>query len=254
MRAEPETILVVPFYNEADRIRGDAFTQFAAAHPSIGLLLVDDGSTDGTRARLEGLAGEAPSQMEVLGLPENTGKAEAVRRGMLEALARGPRYAGYWDGDLATPLDEAPGFVEVLEQYPEREIVFGSRVLLLGRSIERRTGRHYLGRVFATVVSRMLHLAVYDTQCGAKLFRASEETRALFQEPFVTNWTFDVEVIARLIQARRGSGQPGASEVIYELPLRTWRDVPGSKVTPVDFFRGLLETLRIHRRYLRSRA
>jgi len=202
MRAEPDTILVVPFYNEADRIHGDAFARFAAEHPSIGFLLVDDGSTDGTLARLETLRATAPEQFDVLQLETNRGKAEAVRHGMLEALSRGPRYAGYWDGDLATPLDEIPCFVEVLDQHPEREIVFGSRVLLLGRSIDRRPTRHYLGRVYATVVSRMLDLAVYDTQCGAKLFRVSPEIAALFAEPFVTNWTFDVELIARLIQAR----------------------------------------------------
>jgi glycosyltransferase involved in cell wall biosynthesis len=186
-------------------------------------------------------------------LPQNGGKAEAVRAGMLRALDSGGRYVGFWDADLATPLAEIPRFVEALETEPGRDICFGSRVRLLGRVIERKPVRHYLGRLFATVASYVLDLAVYDTQCGAKLFRVSDQARALFDEPFCVNWTFDVEIIARLQSLLADApSTPDAGTRIYELPLREWRDIAGSKVRPTDFLRGLVETLRIYHKYGRG--
>jgi dolichyl-phosphate beta-glucosyltransferase len=247
-----KSIVVVPCYNEARRLRADVFEAFAKAQPDIRFLLVNDGSTDTTLELLRGLEARNGEQFAVIDVQPNGGKAEAVRRGMLVALEEQPSYAGYWDADLATPLDEIPWFVEVLDQQPQLLLAMGSRVKLLGRTIERSLRRHYLGRVFATAASITLRLAVYDTQCGAKLFRCAPETIELFREPFVTGWIFDVELIARLTRARRGTGLPPVSEAICELPLHTWCDVAGSKVKPHDFFVALLEMTRIWRRYMRG--
>jgi hypothetical protein len=158
---------------------------------------------------------------------------------------------GYWDADLATPLDTLVAFCELLDTHPDIEMVFGARVQLLGRVIERRALRHYLGRVFATAASLTLGLRIYDTQCGAKLFRASPAMQALFQDPFATRWLGDVELLARLIQARRGTALPPAEEVIYEFPLLEWHDVAGSKVKARDFVKGLCGLARIYWQYLR---
>jgi hypothetical protein len=106
---------------------------------------------------------------------------------------------------------------------------------LLGRRIQRRTARHYIGRLFATAVSMMLGLAIYDTQCGAKLFRVSSSLYGLFDKPFLSRWIFVVDIIARLIQARRGKQLPQPEQVIYEFPLIEWRDVRGSKLGYADF-------------------
>ena len=110
--------------------------------------------------------------------------------------------------------------------------------------------RHSGGRVFATLASLALGLPVYDTQCGAKLFRASREFESLLAEPFLTTWEFDVELMARLVRARRGSERPQAHQVIYEYPLERWHDVPGSKVRALDFFGSILGLARIRRTYL----
>ena len=84
-----------------------------------------------------------------------------------------------------------------------------------------------------------------------KLFRSGPLTRALFAEPFVSNWVFDVEILARLIERQRSEGGPRADECVRELPLLQWIDVAGTKLRPFDFARAVLEMARIHRRYLR---
>jgi hypothetical protein len=147
-----------------------------------------------------------------------------------------------------------PSFCDLLDTRPDLLMVFGARVRLLGRSIERRALRHYLGRAFATAASVALGMGVYDTQCGAKLFRVSPEIKAIFEPPFVTRWLFDVELIARLVQVRRGSGLPPTEKLIYEWPLPEWHHVAGSKVRPSDFGKAFFGLARIYWTYFRRRG
>ncbi len=180
----------------------------------------------------------------------NQGKAEAVRAGMLQALDNfGPEAVGFWDADLATPLDLVSNLLAVLETQPAIEMVFGARVQLLGRRVERRAMRHYLGRIFATAVSNMLHLAIYDTQCGAKLFRVTPDTRRIFAEPFLSRWVFDVEILARYL-ALYGHDIRRLEQSIYEYPLEVWTDIAGSRVHAGDFLIAFWDVFRIHRKYL----
>ncbi|HEU0119510.1 MAG TPA: glycosyltransferase [Bryobacteraceae bacterium] len=243
--------IVIPCYNEEKRFPLQTFAEFAAAHPEIGFLLVNDGSRDNTLSVLERARAGREDQVSVLNQPVNGGKAEAVRAGMLHALtAGGCRVAGFWDADFATPLDAISQLFSILENRPEIAMVFGARVKLLGRQVERRAVRHYLGRIFATTVSTMLRLPIYDTQCGAKLFRANEEARELFRDPFHSRWVFDVEILARFIRLR-GYRMPDVEKAIYEYPLEEWRDVAGSQVKPTDFFRAFFDVVRIRQRYRR---
>lgn len=239
--------LVVPCYDEASRLRPDLFEACCRETPETHFLFVDDGSGDGTLALLEELVARLPAQLAVLPLQPNRGKAEAVRAGMREALRRGHDYVGYWDADLATPLDEIARFRDTLERRPACRMVLGARVKLAGWAIERSLLRHYAGRIFATATSQVLGLSIYDTQCGAKLFRSTPEVAALFEEPFRTSWVFDVELLARWLQQPTDALGVAPADAIYELPLRTWRDVPGSKVRPWDFGRALWQLARIWR-------
>ncbi len=234
-------IIVVPCYNEADRLDLQAFESFAKQGHPQQFLFVNDGSTDDTRQVLETLHDCDPQRFALYDLPKNMGKAEAVRRGVLRALESRPDFVGFWDADLATPLSTIPEFCELLQRHGELQMVLGSRVRLLGRKIERRPLRHYLGRVFATLASLILGLPIYDTQCGAKLFRVSAELRRLFERPFRTNWIFDVELLARFLGARNSSRRQSAREAIFEVPIRQWRDVAGSKVRARDFVKALFE-------------
>jgi len=245
--------IIVPCYNEEQRLDVHRFLSFRGVPHEINFLLVNDGSTDGTLALLESMRAARPEKFSVLDLQPNRGKGEAVRQGILAALNSRPDYVGFWDADLATPLEAISDFLDLAESRPELEVVMGARVKLLGRKIERRPARHYIGRVFATVVSMMLGLAVYDTQCGAKLFRVSPFLNALFQEPFLSRWVFDVEILARLIRSQRKQ-QLALAELINEFPLLEWRDVGGSKLSYADFIRAAWDLVRIYNRYFRDPA
>jgi glycosyltransferase involved in cell wall biosynthesis len=245
-------IIVVPCYNEETRLNTGNFDAFRDSSHNLRFLFVNDGSTDETLRMLESLSASDPNRFSVLNLPHNQGKAEAVRRGILAAVTAQPDYVGFWDADLATPLETIPQFVDFAESRPQLSIILGARVKLLGREIQRRSSRHYLGRVFATVASAVLGLAIYDTQCGAKLFKVSPLVTDLFQQPFQSRWIFDVEILARLIQITRGKDVPQPDRLIYEFPLTEWRDIPGSKVRFFDFIKAAWELYRIRRRYFRS--
>jgi glycosyltransferase involved in cell wall biosynthesis len=246
------TIVVIPCYNEAQRLNLEAFCDFAARVQGVEFLFADDGSTDATPAMLQGLKRERPGAVDVLTLPKNAGKAEAVRQGVLEALRRGCTFVAFWDADLSTGLDEIEPFRNIMRDRPEIEMVFGSRVNLLGRHIQRKLSRHYLGRIFATMVAFALRLPIYDTQCGAKMFRATADLQRVFDEPFISRWIFDVEIIARFLVLRKDGQRPLVRSIIVEKPLVKWTDVEGSKLRPRHFFRVMTDFVRIYGRYLRG--
>jgi dolichyl-phosphate beta-glucosyltransferase len=245
----PAVMIVVPCYNEAQRLPVARFQEFLD-QSDIQFVFVDDGSRDKTFQALENLRDSGPDRVTVLQLKTNQGKAEAVRRGINFALEHKVEYTGYWDADLATPLDAIPQFLAIFEQRRGLDMVFGSRVKLLGRNVKRRAMRHYLGRIFATVVSVMLRMPIYDTQCGAKIFRVRPETPYLFADPFLARWVFDVEILARYIR-KLGSADLAARR-IYEYPLEEWEDVAASKVKGADFLIALRDIARIYWNYLRE--
>ncbi len=241
--------IVIPCYNEEKRFRSDITICFLNANSHVSLVLVNDGSTDGTAAMLDALASQFPDRCRAIHLERNRGKAEAVRRGLLGAFSTPVQYAGYWDADFSTPLPAVNDFSRLLDTRPDLYMVIGSRVLMLGRSIERSPFRHYLGRVFATAASLLLDLKVYDTQCGAKLFRVCPEVRQLFEDEFLTRWVFDVEIIARWKQRHAQSGLPSAAQAIYEYSLKEWRHAQGSKIGLFDGLSVLKDLVTIYRQY-----
>jgi dolichyl-phosphate beta-glucosyltransferase len=236
-------VWVVPCFEEAARLDRAAWLTLADAAPDTRLQFVDDGSRDGTLAVLEELAGQRPEKIEVVALPENRGKAEAVRHGMRRALDAQAGILGYVDADLATPTAELARLARLMRD-GDYDMLMGSRVQLLGRAIARSHVRHYLGRMFATIASLSLGLPVYDTQCGAKLLRPTPALAAALATPFVSRWAFDVELLDRLLHPPVGIApvKPGR---IREEPLAVWTDVPGSKVRPLAALQGGLDLLRI---------
>jgi hypothetical protein len=126
----------------------------------------------------------------------------------------------------------------------------GSRVKRLGSSIDRQLWRHLTGRIFATFASVISRLPVYDSQCGAKLFRR-HAAAIVFREPFVTQWLFDVEILVRL---RNRYGLNTVLQAVNEVPLKTWIDVGGSKWRVKRLLGIPVDLLKIHLRYNAKQA
>ena len=247
MASDFSTCIVIPCYNEEKRLAAERRLAFLDRTDNISFLLVNDGSTDGTASLIDQLCRERPDKLKSLHLDVNRGKGEAVRAGLLQCLEGRSGIVGYWDADFSAPLTEILHLRKVLLKHPSLDAVMGSRVKLVGRHIERQAWRHYTGRVIGTLVSTALQLPIYDTQCGAKLFRTSPQLRSLLVKPFKTRWLFDVEIIARALLSSDGHGQMGLA--LYEEPLNEWFHVGGSKIGLEDFPLVIRELWRIWKGY-----
>lgn len=238
----PQTSIIIPCYNEAQRLQVDAFHEIARKCPEIRLWFVNDGSTDTTQEALEKLVQSITPEPGLIHIFDNVGKAEAVRQGILTSLKEN-RYTrcGFWDADLATPFNELLRLSESMDRNPKLVMVSGCRVQRLGVHISRKPWRHYQGRIFATIASMVLGISVYDTQCGAKLFR-SDVAEEIFRDPFISRWSFDVELFARL-------GQFRSTEMVLELPLLEWIDCPGSKLNLAGSFKSVFDLIKIYKKY-----
>lgn len=238
-------ILVIPCYNEEQRLPIEEYQGFLSS-PSFRILFVDDGSTDRTIELLEGLKSDFPDNTMIHALDSNKGKAEAVREGVNLALKQTSGLVGFADADLATPLKELNRLLEVLQAHDEVNMLIGSRIKLHGSTvIERNWMRHYAGRVFATITSKMLKAPIYDTQCGAKWFR-NETAAKLFEKPFNSSWIFDVELIFRLMVTH---GRSAINEVLREEALHVWIEKGDSKVSMWYSLKMPFEMLRVKRIY-----
>lgn len=236
--------IIIPCFNEAERLKQDVFCQYVKQNEGVDFLFVNDGSSDRTESVLEKLAEGSKDRMQVFSLKENSGKAEAVRQGVNEACKnKSYTYIGFWDADLATPLSEINHFMEYLKD-PDKKIAIGSRIKRLGSTVDRKRSRHLLGRVFSTFASLILKLPVYDTQCGAKIF--SSELSGLFSETFSTRWLFDIELLARY---RNKYDLKTTLDTVVEVPVNEWKEVGGSKLKLSYMMKVPIELIKINKRY-----
>jgi glycosyltransferase involved in cell wall biosynthesis len=245
--------LVIACFNEGHRLPDRNFIDWMQVHHDTRFLFVDDGSTDTTAERLQEVQRICPSACDILSLARNYGKAEAIRLGMLKALVSKPDFLGYWDADCATPLDELPRFIKCFMKFPSIVLVMGVRVKMLGAHIIRKEYRHYAGRVFATCASLAMGLPAYDTQCGAKLFRVTPWLQSIFENPMVSPWLVDIELLFRLDATLSAWGGASLAGAVHELPLGAWHDVSPSKVKLVDFFISLAHLVNLRMRYGKCR-
>jgi dolichyl-phosphate beta-glucosyltransferase len=232
--------IVIPAYNEELRIAPTIREMAAYCRQStraFELILVDDGSRDGTSTVGRLLCHEFP-ELRLIRLAANQGKGYAVRTGVINAIGRTVLFA---DADGATAIVE----IERLEHALAlgADVAIGSRALRAeGVQVQAKVYRHFIGRTFHFLVERLADAGVKDTQCGFKLFRASV-AQDLFSRMLMNGFSFDVEV---LVMARRRGYQ------VAEVPVN-WTHKPGSKVRLTsDALRMAADLFRIRAHWLRG--
>jgi glycosyltransferase involved in cell wall biosynthesis len=219
----PKISIIIPCYNEENRLNKAPFLDLLHFHNDIELILVNDGSKDKTLDLLEDIRHAAPDKVVVISLPENKGKANAVFKGFEQALSHSrAAYIGYLDADLSTGFEEFLKLAAIAER-DKADYIFGSRIKMLHHHIYRSALRHFCGRIIATLIGIRYKLYIYDTQCGAKLFTPAI-VQQITRQPFHTRWLFDVEIFLRI-----RSSYPSAAGI--EVPLGKWVDPGQSKIS-----------------------
>jgi glycosyltransferase involved in cell wall biosynthesis len=228
--------IVIPAYNEEARLPSTLDKvigylerkQFAFSE----ILVVDDGSKDGTAESVEARRATAPC-LRLLRNPGNRGKGYSVRHGMLEAKGE---WVLFTDADLSAPIEELDRLIEVVTRTGS-PVAIGSRGLdpsFIG--VHQPGFRETAGRFFNLVMRTLTSLPFRDTQCGFKLFRR-DAAQQVFPRQRLERFGFDVEIL--FIANRLGLRTE-------EVPVR-WDHVEGSKVGLTQGLDGFVDIVRVLR-------
>jgi dolichyl-phosphate beta-glucosyltransferase len=243
-------VIAIPCFRESKRLPvflDSLCRELAEASFQTSILVVDDGSGHPEDAALRSVINEFRSKYpQLIGDPiflkKNLGKGGAVYAGWNAATTNSaPELLCFVDADGAVPGTEVRRLIgELLEDREHRwDGLFGSRIKLLGKTVHRRISRHYTGRVFATFVSVVTGLEIYDSQCGLKVIR-KDAFHAIASRLKETRYAFDVELTLLLLKNRFK---------VRETPI-DWAEVPGSKVNLLkDSIRMFSDVIRIWRRW-----
>jgi dolichyl-phosphate beta-glucosyltransferase len=223
--------LIIPAYNEEERLpeslkKIDTF--IAGRDFSCEVIVVDDGSTDGTAMVVREFQKEAP-YLSLMQVPHG-GKGHAVRAGMLQASGE---YLFLLDCDLSMPVEETLNFLPpALDGY---DIAIASREVEGSRRYNEPFFRHFIGRIFNFLVQAVAVRGIRDTQAGFKCFKR-QAARRLFKIQTIDGWGFDVEILM-LAQARKMK--------IVEVPIN-WYHNGDSRVRPLrDAYRMFGEVIKV---------
>jgi glycosyltransferase involved in cell wall biosynthesis len=234
--SEPETCVIVPFYNEEIRINSKLdYWKDLFQIPNIHWHLMNDGSTDKTLELLEHME-VSSSAVTVKNLSKNIGKAKTVQKGLVETFSEcSSSTIGFIDGDGAISKKDIEHAVLLIQEDMGKtlESVWGSRVSLSGRSIHRTTTRQWFSRLVATLFATQYKNLPYDTQCGLKMFQRNTKLYEALQSEIKTRWFFDLEILMYLQEQSENTYR------IWEHPLSAWEDVANSKLMSLKNLFGL---------------
>ncbi|WP_272149637.1 response regulator [Tenacibaculum aiptasiae] len=225
--------VVIPCYNEEERLLSKEFINFIDKHTGYLLCFVNDGSTDKTLDVLNKLREGREDFITIYDCEKNGGKAEAVRLGMLHlAEDEGLDYIGFLDADLSTDLSDFDDLVTTIEN-SDFKIVSGSRISRMGANITKQSARQIISLTINYIIRKILSMNFKDTQCGAKIFHR-DVINIAFDKKFITKWLFDVEIFLRV---KRYYKIDKAREMMCEQPLKRWVHADGSKLSMRDSIR-----------------
>jgi dolichyl-phosphate beta-glucosyltransferase len=209
--------IVIPAFNEAARLPGSLqkiFAYLQTRRLNAEVLVVNDGSSDGTAAVAGNAHPPAHVRVRVLSNSRNRGKGYSIRRGMLAAA--GARLL-FTDADLSAPIEEFAKLEAALDA--GADIAIGSRSRRELILVHQSPFREMAGRVFNLLVNGLLRLRLRDTQCGFKLFRQSA-AQAIFPWQRIERWGFDPEIL--YVARKRGLR-------VAEVPV-VWAHAEGTKI------------------------
>jgi glycosyltransferase involved in cell wall biosynthesis len=236
-------LICVPCYKESRRL--PRFLEQIAASDSesnshLKILFLEDGSGQQEQSEFLSILESAKARFKYIELqykifPHNRGKGAVLRDGFRVGMSMGCDAIGFIDGDGATPFREMSGMVHELMLQNDTDMIIGSRIKCLGKTVSRSLKRHLSGRIFATILSNLYDIPVYDSQCGAKIFKSRVLSDKVLELCDDNRWLFDTQFLIYLFKAG------------YTIRERMvdWTDIPGSKVSLLKdstrMFVGLLQ-------------
>lgn len=251
------TTLVIPSFNESKRlpIFLRELCQIASTRSDIDIVVSDDGSKQiefqNIQKLIEDLKKSFPSaRVEMRREERNAGKGAAIAREFRRSSAD---IVGFVDADGSVSAIEC---FRLLDIHKARlalgendqgycSSVIGARVMMLGNPVTRNARRHYIGRIFATLVSELFRIPVYDTQCGCKFF-VRRDLMHVIEFAYDRRWLWDTQLVISLIKS---------GHQVIEVPL-SWHEVGGSKVSlfkdAFRMFSGMIKYRIFLDRVLRS--
>ncbi|NNK60423.1 MAG: response regulator [Flavobacteriaceae bacterium] len=233
--------VVIPCYNEEERLLSTEFINYVEKNTGYHLCFVNDGSKDNTLQILRNLQKGREDYITVYDCKKNGGKAEAVRLGMLHmAQKEDLDYIGFLDADLSTDLSDFDDLVKTIEK-SNFKIVSGSRISRMGANITKESARKIISLTINYIIRMILKMDFKDTQCGAKIF-SKDVINIAFSEQFVTQWIFDVEIFKRMTHH---FGLKDAKELLCEQPLKRWIHADGSKLSMKDSVKIVFQLAQI---------
>jgi len=231
-------IIIIPCFNEAQRLDLSYFNKLSRIQNTMWVF-VDDGSTDSTSKILKNYSKK--KNIIYVKIQHNVGKSNAIAHGMNYAFSKISNigWIGFLDSDGAFAIGDVESIIKMTSSIEKYDALYTSRVKMAGRNIKRNNARHIIARLITSFFGLVWKDIPYDTQSGFKLYRYSDNFNSIFIKLFKTKWFFDIELSIRYLNYKK------KNITVWEEPVSSWFDIPGSKINYRQSMRIILEVIYI---------